>query len=68
MKIIKKSLYLFKSKIYLKQTPITYKEFIFCLTQILKDIITVYMSLCFLFNKAVDPPVTELYINPAVFY
>ena len=51
-----------------KQTPITYRELIFRLAQILKDTITAYMSLRFLLNKAVDLPVTKLYINPAAFY
>ena len=68
MKAIKKSLYLIKSKMHLKQTFITYKELVFCLTQIPKDIITSYTSLHFLLDKAINPPITKSYINPAAFH
>ena len=63
-----KSLGLINTKIYLKQTTITYKELAFYLIKILRDIITVYILFYFLFNKAVNPPITKIYINPAIFY
>ena len=53
---------------HFKQTPIAYKELIFRLAKIPRDTITAYISLCFLLNKAVNPPVTETYINPVIFY
>ena len=62
------SLGLIKHTTYLKQTFITYKEFISRLIKIPKDIITAYISLRFVLNKAVDPPITKIYINPTVFY
>jgi len=68
LKIIKKSLGLFNSNMYLKQTSIACKELVFCLAQIPKDTISVYMSLCFLFDKAVDSPVTEMYIDSVIFH
>ena len=68
IKTIKKSLGHIKYIIYLKQTPIAYRKLIFRLAKIPRDTITAYMSLHFLLNKAVDPPITKIYINPAVFY
>ena len=68
LKIIKKSLGLFNSNMYLKQTPIACKELVFHLAQIPKDTISAYMSLCFLFDEAVDPPVTKMYIDPVIFH
>ena len=68
MKTIKKSLGLVKYMMYLEQTPISCRELVFYLAKILRDIIIVYTSLCFLLNKAVNPPVIEMYINPAAFY
>ena len=68
LNIVIKSLNLINTKIYLKQTIITYKELAFCLTKIPRDIIVVYILLCFLFNEAVNPSVTKIYINPATFY
>ena len=67
LKTIKKSLGFNNINIHFKQTFISYKELVFCLSQILKDIITKYTSLHFLFNKAVNPLTIKIYINPAVF-
>ena len=63
-----KSLGLINTKIHLKQTIIAYKELAFYLIKILKDIIAACISLYFFFNKAVNPPITKTYINPAIFY
>ena len=63
-----KSLGLIDIKIYFKQTTIAYKELVFCLIKILRDIITACILLYFFFNKAVDPSITEIYIDPAMFY
>ena len=63
-----KSLGLINTKIYLKQTTITYKELVFCLIKILRDIIAAYILLCFFFNEAVDFFITKIYINPTIFY
>ena len=63
-----KSLGLINTKIYFKQTTITYKKLAFYFTKILRDIIAAYILLYFFFNKAVDPFITEIYINPAMFY
>ena len=67
LETVKKSLGFNNTNMHLKQTFISHKELVFCLGQILKDIIAKYTSLCFLFDKAVDPPTIEIYINPAVF-
>jgi hypothetical protein len=67
LKTVKKSLGFNNINIHLKQTSIFYKELIFYLSQILKDIITKYTSLYFLLDEAVDPLTIKIYINPAVF-
>ena len=67
LKAVKKSLGFDNINIYFKQTLIFYREFIFRLSQILKDIITKYTLLRFLFNKAVNSPTIKIYINLAVF-
>jgi len=67
LETVKKSLGFNNVNIYLKQTSITRRELVFCLGQILKDTVTKYTLLHFLLNKAVDPLVTKIYINPAVF-
>ena len=53
---------------HLKQTPIACRELVFYLVKIPRDTITVYISLCFLLNEAVDPPVTKTYIDPTAFH
>ena len=68
LSIVIKSLGFINTKIYLKQTTITRRELIFRLIKIPRDIITAYTSLRFLLNKAVNPPVTKIYIDPTVFY
>ena len=68
LSMVIKSLGLINTKIHLKQTTIAHKELIFCLIKILRDIIAAYTSLYFFFNKAVNPPITKTYINPAIFY
>jgi hypothetical protein len=65
--MVKKSLGFSNTNIYLKRTSITYKELIFYLSRILKDIITKYTSLRFLLNKAINPLNIKIYINPAAF-
>ena len=65
--MVKKSLGFNNTNIHLKQTFIFYKELVFRLGQILKDIITKYTSLRFLFNEAVNPLIIKIYINPAIF-
>ena len=68
LSMVIKSLGLINTKIYFKQTTIAYKELAFCLVKILRDIIMACILLCFFFNKAVDPPITKIYINPVIFY
>jgi hypothetical protein len=67
LEIVKKSLGFNNINIHFKQTSISYKELVFYLSQILKDIITKYTSLCFLFNKTVNPLTIKIYINPTIF-
>ena len=67
LEMAKKSLGFNNANMHFKQIFIAYKKFVFCLGQILKDTVTKYTLLCFFFNKAVNPPTIETYINFTIF-
>jgi hypothetical protein len=67
LETVKKSLGFSNTNIYLKRTSIARKELIFYFSRILKNIITKYTLLRFLFNKAINSLNIKIYINPAAF-